>query len=218
MFLRSLPIVFVVFTLSASTDAPGAESMAGPRSCSRQVVGETVVCAPSARPAPMATFWANSYLGRFCYAIARDTKRNNCWPESFLKADRLAVRAPFVQMVANGWRRQNTLGDFHFVAETGKLNRAGQLKIRKILLEGLPQHRYLYVHRAERANETAARVASIRQYAAQTVRDGSVVQVFETDIPAPGWPAQWVDLIETKTIATMPDPRLPKAQAMDEEQ
>jgi hypothetical protein len=121
-------------------------------------------------------------------------------------------------MVSNGWRRQNTLGDFFFVAETGKLNRAGELKVRYILLEGLPQHRYLYVHRAERASETAARVAAVRQYAARTVRDGTPVQVFETDIPAPGWPAQWVDLIETKAIDTMPDPRLPKAQSMDEEQ
>ena len=72
--------------------------------------------------------------------------------------------------------------------------------------------------RAERPGETAVRVASVRQYAAQTVRDGRVVQVFETDIPAPSWPSQWVDLIETKSIASMPDPRLPEAEESDTEQ
>ncbi|NLE36761.1 MAG: hypothetical protein GX621_01905 [Pirellulaceae bacterium] len=178
----------------------------------RYVVGETVVCDDGAQQAPVATWWANSPIGNLCRSIVRDTKRNNCWPEPFIKADREAVREPFARMVANGWQRQNTLGDHHFDPETGQLNRDGQLKIRRVLLEGLPEHRSLWVYRAERAAETTARVDAVRSYAARTSRDGSLPQVFETDLPAPGWPAHTVHAIEEKWYQTMPEPRLPKTQ------
>ncbi|MBN1588986.1 MAG: hypothetical protein JW888_05690 [Pirellulales bacterium] len=208
MSLRSLSIVMIPFVLSANAAMLQAEAT----TCSQRVVGETVVCDESAQSAPMATWWANSCIGNFCRSVALDARRNNCWPDPFVKADRLAVRTPFVQMVTNGWQRENTLDNHHFVAETGKLNQAGQLKIRRILLEGLPQHRFLYVRRAGQSAETAARVDAVEQYAAQTVRGGALPPVFETDIPAAGWPSQWVDVINSKEIASTPDPRLPKAQ------
>ena len=53
-------------------------------------------------------------------SIAQDTKRRNCWPDPFVSWDRASVRAPFVVQVANGWRRQNMLGEFHF--EPGPAN------------------------------------------------------------------------------------------------
>ncbi len=53
------------------------------------------------------------------------THRNNAWPEAFIPADRYAARAPFATCVANGWRAQNTLVDYHFDDETGRLNEAG---------------------------------------------------------------------------------------------
>jgi hypothetical protein len=210
MFLRSMPIVFVVFLILVSPATLRGQSAAVSPNCVDGCAPAT--CQQGAQSAPMASWWANSYVGKFCRNVARDTKRNNCWYEPFIGADRLAVRAPFVQMVANGWQRQNTLGDHHFDAETGKLNRAGELKVRQILLEGLPQHRDLWVYRAERANETAARVTSVREFAGRTVRDGNVPQVFETDIPVEGWPAQVVDLVETKSLTKMPDPVLPPMQ------
>jgi hypothetical protein len=217
MSLRS-PLLILTTLAVASTAAPlwGAPSSASP-SCDQQVTGETVVVPQQcAQPAPVATWWANSAVGKFCSSVARDTKRNNCWPEPFPRADREAVRAPFVIMVANGWRRQNTLGDHHFTPETGELNSAGQLRVRAILLEGLPQHRFLSVYRTDRPNETAARVASVQRYAAQTVRDGVMPQIMETDLPAPGWSARWVEQVDRKYEASIPDPRLPKQQ--DEEQ
>ena len=76
---------------------------------------------------------------KFCHSVARDTKRRNCWPEPFTRPDRYAVRAPFALMVSNGWRRQNLLGEHHFVDQGGKLTEAGRLKIRWILTEA-PQH------------------------------------------------------------------------------
>jgi len=207
-------LIAVVVTLVVVTLSPALASPVDPSaSCGQQAAGETVVvCGGCAPPAPMQTPPPDGPIARFCRSVVRDTLRLNCWPEPFPAADREAVRRPFVQMVANGWMRENTLGTHHFEPETGMLNRAGQLKIRAILLEGLPQHRFLCVYRAERATETAARVDAVQQYAAQVVRDGVLPQVIETDIPAPGWPAQWVDRLETKFGSSMPDPRLPKAQ------
>ncbi|MBN2022903.1 MAG: hypothetical protein JW809_08910 [Pirellulales bacterium] len=143
--------------------------------------------------------------------ICRDFKRNNCWPDPFVCPDRQAVREPFVRMVAKGWVRQNTLGEHHFEPENGKLTYAGVLKVRKILLEGLPEHRTIYVYRALKPGETAARVDAVQQLAAETLRTGELPAVLETDLPAPGWPADQVDGVSRRYQATMPDPRLPAA-------
>ena len=70
-------------------------------------------------------------------------------------------------MVANGWRRQNMLGEFHFEPATGQLTEAGRLKVRWILTACPEQHRLIYVHTAERDEETSARIAAVQQLAAQ---------------------------------------------------
>ena len=99
--------------------------------------------------------------------MAKDTKRRNCWPEPFVNADRVAARAPFATMVANGWRRQNMLGEAHFDAATGQLTEAGQLKVRWILTVAPQQHRIIYVHGAKTEEETAARLVVVQQVAGQ---------------------------------------------------
>ena len=106
------------------------------------------------------------WLGEFFHSVGRDFKRRNCWPEPFVYPDRLAVREPFVVMVENGWRSQNMIGDQHFDAATGQLTEAGRLKIRWIINEAPPQHRTIYVYRAVDPQETAARVDSVQQFAA----------------------------------------------------
>ena len=219
MFMRSLFILAIVF-MCCSTSALCADNQVGQTVvCDQPSCQPTVVQAqPQAKTAFFATWWANSSLGHFYYSFCRDTKRNNYWPKPFVKADRLAVRQPFLTMVNNGWRRQNTLGTQHFEPETGKLNRSGQLKIRSILLQGLPQHRDLYVYRTERPGETAKRVEAVQQYAAMTVRGGNMPPIYETDLPAIATPAQRVDIIDQKYQASMPDPRLPSEQQSDDEQ
>jgi hypothetical protein len=216
MAFRQLSIVLVVLmvVLLSVGSLMAQTPTTYPSTCARQeVVGQTVVCDPAVeQPNCLATWWANSALGNFCRNVARDTKRNNCWPQPFIKADREAVRMPFVLMVANGWKRQNTLGDQHFEAETGKLTSDGKLKIRRILLQGLPQHRALWVYRSARLTETAARVNAVNAFARQTVRDGSTPRIYETDIPPAGWPAQRIYTIGEKWYASMPDPILPKEQ------
>lgn len=212
MSLRYVSIAFIALAWIAADAALADQSTATSDSgCqSRQVVSRTVVVTDQeAKPAPMATWWNNSAVGKFCRSVVRDSKRLNCWPEPFPRADREAVRMPFVRMVANGWELQNTLGDHNFDPQTGKLNRSGQLKIRYILLEGLPEHRFVFIHRAEQGAATAARVESVQQYVAQTVRDGPMPPIFETDIPSPGMPAQRVDAVDRKFGESMPSPRLP---------
>ena len=70
-------------------------------------------------------------------------------------------------MVANGWRRQNLLGEFHFEPQSGQLTEAGRLKVQWILTACPEQHRLIYVHTAGTREETAARVAAVQQLAAQ---------------------------------------------------
>jgi len=128
-------------------------------------------------------------LHNFCESVVRDAKRNNCWPEPFLRPDRLAVRAPFVIMVNNGWRRQNMLAEHHFEEGAGTLNQAAELKIRWIMTEAPRQHRTIYVRRANTPELTAARIAAVQEYAVQFAEEGQLPTVLETNLDAAGWPA-----------------------------
>jgi hypothetical protein len=148
-----------------------------------------------------------------CNSIARDVKRRQCWPEPFVEADRATVRSPFVTQVANGWRRQNMLGEFHFEAGSGQLTEAGRLKVRWILTAGPSQHRLIYVHTAEKDEETSARIAAVQQLAVQ-IMPNDMPPVMPTSISDEGWPADQVDLIsrkfQSKGIPQLKLPGLPE--------
>jgi hypothetical protein len=146
----------------------------------------------------------------FCRSVARDTKRRNCWPEPFTRPDRYAVRSPFGVMVENGWRRQNLLGEHHFVAQGTELTEAGRMKVRWILTEAPAQHRTIYVQRAIKSDVTAARIDTVQQLAAELLPEGALPLVLETSIPVRGWPASRADMIGRKFDASTPDPRLPE--------
>ncbi len=147
-------------------------------------------------------------------SIARDVKRRQCWPEPFTGPDRAVTRAPFMVQVANGWRRQNMLGEFHFERGTGQLTEAGRLKVRWILTAGPQQHRLIYVHTAEKDEETSIRIAAVQQLAAQ-IAPNDLPPVLPTSISDEGWPADEVDLIGRKFQATTPPPRLPAPTSTD---
>ena len=145
----------------------------------------------------------------FWQSVARDWRRNNCWPEAFVPADRLAVRAPFMVMVNNGWRRQNLVADHHFEEGTATLNRSGELKVRWIMTQAPRQHRTIYVRRAESPEDTAARIAAIQEFAVPFAEDGQLPAVRETNMDTTGWPAARVDMIDRRSLETAPDPQLP---------
>lgn len=145
-------------------------------------------------------------------SVARDIKRRQCWPEPFTGPDRATVRAPFCIMVASGWRRQNMLGEFHFEPGTGQLTEAGRLKVRWILTVCPQQHRLIYVHTAEKPDETSARIAAVQQLAGQ-IAPNAMPPIMPTSIADDGWPAEQVDLIGRKFQASTPPPRLPAASS-----
>jgi hypothetical protein len=140
--------------------------------------------------------------------IAREVKRRQCWPEPFVGPDRAAARAPYAVMVANGWQRQNMLGEYHFEAGTGQLTEAGKLKLRWILTAAPQQHRGVFVHRANTDEETMARMAAVYRLASQ-IAPNDLPSVQPTSISDDGWPADQVEMIGRKFQATTPPPRLP---------
>ncbi len=148
----------------------------------------------------------------FFGGIARDVKRRQCWPAPFSVADRVAARAPFALMCANGWRRQNMLGEFHFKPDTGELTEAGRLKVRWILTAGPEQHRLIYVHTADNNAETSARMAAVQQLARQ-ISPANLPPVMATSIPDEGWSASQVDAVQRKYMSAQPSPRLPMPSA-----
>jgi len=175
-----------------------------------RIIGFLLIALGSTTPV-QAGWWdgCTNAADRCFGSIARDIKRRQCWPEPFTEPDRTAVRAPMVIMVNNGWRRQNMLGEFHFEPATGQLTEAGRLKVRWIVTEAPQQHRIVYVHTADGNEETAARIAAVQLLAARYAPPGEMPPVLPTSISDQGWPADQVDLIGRKFLASTPDPRLP---------
>lgn len=131
------------------------------------------------------------------------------WPMPFVCADRVAARAPFAVQTQNGWRLQNTLGEYHFDPETQQLTEAGRLKVYWIAVEGPLEHRTVFIPRNNSPEITQMRIDAInRSLADANIALAGGVQ--ETGIPAPAWPADQIDAIDRKYRETMPLPRLPK--------
>src|SRR5262245_14419565 len=86
----------------------------------------------------------NYYGGfkQFWHRCQVDWHRNNAWPEPFLSADKMAVRAPYCIQVDNGWKMQNTIGTFLFDSESQRINQAGDLLVKWIISQGHANSRY----------------------------------------------------------------------------
>lgn len=156
--------------------------------------------------------WAHDCWECFC----RDYHRNAMWPEPFLMPDRQAVNAPFAMMVANGWRRQNLLSDYHFDEESNQLNVAGEMKVRFILTQMPPSRRTIFVQRGYTPDVTSARIAFVEGAAARVSPSGPIGGIVESDLPNDGWPADEIDAVARKFNATRPDPRLKAVSGADQ--
>lgn len=151
--------------------------------------------------------------GNFWGGIHRDFKRNNCWYEPFVNADRASVREPFNRMVENGWRMDNTLSEQHFLPGEATLTPAGQSKIDAALANAPIQHRTLFVLRAETPELTAGRINAVQTAAAKRLGAGELPQVIESSRALSGAPASDIFNVNARRTATIPDPRLPEATA-----
>jgi hypothetical protein len=156
-------------------------------------------------------------LEKFVNSCARDCKRNNCWPEPFVRTDRAAVRLPFDMMVQRGWQQQNLLSGLHFKDKGAELNEAGQAKIHWILTDAPRQHRTIFVQMADSPDQTAARVAAVQEVAGRVaINTDQMPMVVAVAGSAPGWSAERADAVGRKFQTSMPAPVLPAKQ--DEQQ
>lgn len=163
-----------------------------------------VLCAVLYSAAPADAQWFSD----FCDGVKRGYKRNNVWPEPFIRPDREAVMMPFALMVGNGWRRQNMVLDYHFNEDGTQLNLSGETKLRHILTQNPPNRRTVYVQQGLSPEETARRLEIVQRAAGRLSPPGFFPEVVETDLANEGWPADDVDAITKKFQATRPDPRL----------
>lgn len=148
---------------------------------------------------PKSTWWS-----RFC----RDYHRNVDWPEPFVMPDRIAVKAPFAIQIANGWRKQNLMSDYHFNEDKPQLNLAGESKLRYILTQMPPSRRTVFVQRGLTAEDTANRMAIVQRSSARILPPGYMADIAESDLPSDGWPADDIDAVARRFNSTRPDPRI----------
>jgi hypothetical protein len=142
-------------------------------------------------------------------------RRNKMWPEPFLQADRESANLPFSIMVANGWRRQNLLSDYHFNDGNQQLNQAGAMKLRFILTQMPPQRRTIFVQQGLTNDVTAVRIRMAQKEAAKILPPGYLADVVESDLPNDGWPADEIDAVAKSFQKSRPEPRLKKEAAAD---
>lgn len=155
------------------------------------------------------------WFHRMWSSMRTDFRRNNAWPYTFVYDDIQAANAPFDVMIYNGWRVQNTLGPHYFEEGTTDLTEAGKLKIQWIMTEAPEQFRTVFVERSNNRAVTAARIEAVRLAATESLPEGVEAEVVETNLPARGTPAEYINTVNEKYKASMPDPRLPAPQGDD---
>jgi hypothetical protein len=147
------------------------------------VVAMTWTLLPTTGQAGWKDFW---------HRVSLDFCRNNCWPEPFNHIDRQDARAPLQVMVVKGWQMQNTLGHYHFDAQTNQPNLAAERKIERILTQNRPDRRTVFVLRSLDPSITAARLDSVQQTVARILPEGAMPAVVATNNAPEGRTAEWV--------------------------
>jgi hypothetical protein len=142
-----------------------------------------------------------------------DFHRNNCWDQPFTSIDRRAASAPFGAMVDSGWTTQNTLGQFYFHPETQVLNEAGERKLHWIVTTAPESHRTVYVAGTHQPGVLEQRVDAVQQALVKMFPEQSLPAVLPAKSEPRGWPAEYIDTIDRKVNASIPNPRLPSFRA-----
>jgi hypothetical protein len=137
---------------------------------------------------------------------------NMMWPQQYIGPSRRGICQSFDLMVANGWRRHNLLGQHHFERNSTELSEAGRLKVQWILTQAPPSRRTIYIEQTVDAEQTAARLESVQQLAAE-LSSGAAPEVRETYVRDHGHPASSVDAVFTGFRANQMMPMLPPSGA-----
>jgi hypothetical protein len=139
--------------------------------------------------------------------VCTDFLRNNCWPEPFRHMDRDATRAPFLAMIDNGWRVENTIVHSLFT-ESHQLTLAGQRKIYWIATQIPPDRRVVFVLQGETPEVTDQRVDSVQRYVASVVQADSLPPVVVTDRVPRGGSGDYLNQMNRKYRDSLPAPTL----------
>ncbi len=154
-----------------------------------------------------ASAWFDELRANFHYEF----HRSNCWPQPYIEPDRQHIRDTIEAQVSNGWRRQNLIGEHHFVGDGTELTEAGRIKIRWTLTQ-VPEHRRtLFVQRGTTSAITEARVAAVEAAAGAVLPQGESPSVQDTHIIPEGRSADFVNYTATQFRQSMPIPQLPAA-------
>ncbi|MEM6363868.1 MAG: hypothetical protein AAF539_07935 [Planctomycetota bacterium] len=163
-----------------------------------------VALTDSAAQADWARFWTVMHKGYH---------RNVAWPDPFNEADAIQTVAPFEVMKRNGWRAHNTIGHALFRQGDGALLASGQNRVRWIATQAPISHREIHVMQGATAEETQARMKSVRDAVASLQPNGPAPQVFVTAIEAPSVPGAIITKISRDRLEALPAPKLPDTSA-----
>ena len=144
----------------------------------------------------------------FWNRVHLDFHRNNCWPEPFESVDRDAARKPFAVMVRKGWQRETTLGDAFFHPESQKLTEGGANRVFWILTQVPEQHRRIHVSIGRHPDDIAKRLDSVQETVAMILPGKPMPEVIATNVRYRQASGEYVNQIDTKTVETIPEPRL----------
>ncbi|HEX3998882.1 MAG TPA: hypothetical protein VHX65_10055 [Pirellulales bacterium] len=144
----------------------------------------------------------------FWDSVHVDWHRNNEWPHPFTEIDRAATMAPFAVQIANGWQRENLLGEEYFNENTKILTAAGRNRIRTILVQSPPEHRVIFVERDLSDEVTAKRLDSAQQAVAALLPQGSLPDVLVSNMMPASRSAEEVNSELKSYINSTPTARL----------
>jgi hypothetical protein len=149
----------------------------------------------------------------FWDSVQVDWHRNNQWPHPFTEADIAATNAPFAVMIANGWQRENLLGEEYFDDNSKQLTAAGRNRIRTILMQSPPEHRIIFVQRDLADEVTAKRLDVVQQAVAAVLPQGSLPDVLVSNMTSASRSAELVNAELKSYASSAPSARLAGAHA-----
>ena len=144
----------------------------------------------------------------FWNSVHVDWHRNNEWPHPFTEADRAATVAPFAIMIANGWERENLLGEQYFDEDSKQLTAAGRNRVRTILVQSPPEHRLVFVQRDLSDEVTEKRLDSVQQAVAALLPQGSLPDVLVSNMTPASRSAEEVNAELKSYVSSTPTARL----------
>jgi hypothetical protein len=158
---------------------------------------------------PLTSQPCHAGWNEFWHRVHLDWHRNNAWPQPFVVADRASVCAPFVTMIDNGWRLQNTISSELFHPETQELNTAGKHLVTWIVTQAPEHRRTVHVLRGPTTQASLARLDSVQQTIASILPQGQLPPVVLTDTVPYGGTGEYYGRIERAVQQSAPSVQLP---------